>query len=267
MRSGLPSNGVADDFDDEENARAGLALRRDATRCRAAAGARPLTTSTPSSSPSSGAPSGRSAAAAPSPVPASSATRRPITWAPPAAACGRPTTWASAGATSPTAIFKTGSVGAIAVAESDPNVVYVGMGEHALARRHDALTATACTDPPTPGKTWKNDRASSETQHISRDHRASEEPGPGATWRRREPSTAPDSSAASSSPPTAARRGRTCCSSTTRPARRSCRWTPPTRASCTPRCGSTAGCPGRSSAAAPAAASTNPPTAARPGSG
>lgn len=28
--------------------------------------------------------------------------------------------------------FKTGSVGAIAVAESDPNVVYVGMGEHAV---------------------------------------------------------------------------------------------------------------------------------------
>ncbi|MFM9911872.1 MAG: WD40/YVTN/BNR-like repeat-containing protein, partial [Chitinophagaceae bacterium] len=27
--------------------------------------------------------------------------------------------------------FKTGSVGAVAVAESDPNVVYVGMGEHA----------------------------------------------------------------------------------------------------------------------------------------
>lgn len=28
--------------------------------------------------------------------------------------------------------FKTGTVGAIAVAESDPNVVYVGMGEHAI---------------------------------------------------------------------------------------------------------------------------------------
>jgi hypothetical protein len=27
--------------------------------------------------------------------------------------------------------FKTGSVGAVAVAQSDPNVVYVGMGEHA----------------------------------------------------------------------------------------------------------------------------------------
>ncbi len=27
--------------------------------------------------------------------------------------------------------FRTGSVGAVAVAESDPNVVYVGMGEHA----------------------------------------------------------------------------------------------------------------------------------------
>src|SRR4030095_2811081 len=28
--------------------------------------------------------------------------------------------------------FKTGSVGAVAVAESDSNVVYVGMGEHAV---------------------------------------------------------------------------------------------------------------------------------------
>ena len=28
--------------------------------------------------------------------------------------------------------FETGSVGAIAVGESDPNVVYVGMGEHAV---------------------------------------------------------------------------------------------------------------------------------------
>ncbi|MFZ1458206.1 MAG: glycosyl hydrolase, partial [Saprospiraceae bacterium] len=28
--------------------------------------------------------------------------------------------------------FKTGSVGAVAVAESDPNIIYVGMGEHAV---------------------------------------------------------------------------------------------------------------------------------------
>lgn len=28
--------------------------------------------------------------------------------------------------------FKTGSVGAVTVAESDPNVLYVGMGEHAV---------------------------------------------------------------------------------------------------------------------------------------
>ena len=28
--------------------------------------------------------------------------------------------------------FKTGSVGAVAICESDPNVVYVGMGEHAV---------------------------------------------------------------------------------------------------------------------------------------
>src|SRR2546423_11316176 len=30
--------------------------------------------------------------------------------------------------------FKTGSVGAVAVTENDPNGVYVGMGEHAVAR-------------------------------------------------------------------------------------------------------------------------------------
>lgn len=51
--------------------------------------------------------------------------------------------------------FKTGSVGAIAVAESDPNVVYVGMGEHAVrgvATSHgDGVYRS--TDG---GKTWKH---------------------------------------------------------------------------------------------------------------
>ncbi|MBK7634237.1 MAG: hypothetical protein IPJ13_07985 [Saprospiraceae bacterium] len=28
--------------------------------------------------------------------------------------------------------FKTPSIGAVAIAESDPNIVYVGMGEHAV---------------------------------------------------------------------------------------------------------------------------------------
>ena len=51
--------------------------------------------------------------------------------------------------------FKTGSVGAIAVAESDPNVVYVGMGEHAVrgvATSHgDGVYRS--TDA---GKTWRH---------------------------------------------------------------------------------------------------------------
>ncbi|HEY5692245.1 MAG TPA: glycosyl hydrolase [Cyclobacteriaceae bacterium] len=62
--------------------------------------------------------------------------------------------------------FGTGSVGAVAVSESDPNIVYVGMGEHAprgvmssygdgVYKSHDA------------GKTWKK-MGLEKTQQISR---------------------------------------------------------------------------------------------------
>ncbi len=62
--------------------------------------------------------------------------------------------------------FKTGSVGAIAVAESDPNVIYVGMGEHAVrgVMTHYGDGVYKSTDA---GKTWKKIGLDA-TQHISR---------------------------------------------------------------------------------------------------
>lgn len=62
--------------------------------------------------------------------------------------------------------FKTGTVGAIAVAESDPNVVYVGMGEHAVrgVMTHSGDGVYKSTDA---GKTWKH-IGLEQTRHISR---------------------------------------------------------------------------------------------------
>ncbi len=52
--------------------------------------------------------------------------------------------------------LKTSSVGAIAVAASDPNVIYVGMGEHPDPGRDDLPRRWRFTNPPTrarPGST------------------------------------------------------------------------------------------------------------------
>ncbi|MAN58279.1 MAG: glycosyl hydrolase, partial [Flavobacteriaceae bacterium] len=62
--------------------------------------------------------------------------------------------------------FKTGSVGAVAVSESNPNIVYVGMGEHAvrgvMTSHGDGVYKS--TDA---GKTWVH-LGLAETQHIAR---------------------------------------------------------------------------------------------------
>lgn len=62
--------------------------------------------------------------------------------------------------------FKTGSVGAVAVSESHPNVVYCGMGEHAVrgVMTHHGDGVYKSIDA---GKTWKKIGLHA-TQHISR---------------------------------------------------------------------------------------------------
>jgi photosystem II stability/assembly factor-like uncharacterized protein len=62
-------------------------------------------------------------------------------------------------------IFKTGSVGAIAVAESDPNVIYVGMGEACI--RGNVSPGDGVYKSEDAGKTWRH-VGLTDTQTIGR---------------------------------------------------------------------------------------------------
>ncbi|MGB8510771.1 MAG: hypothetical protein WCD76_20535, partial [Pyrinomonadaceae bacterium] len=63
------------------------------------------------------------------------------------------------------ATFKTGSVGAVAVADSDPNVVYVGMGEETL--RGNVSHGDGVYKSTDAGRTWKKSGLE-DTRHIAR---------------------------------------------------------------------------------------------------
>jgi photosystem II stability/assembly factor-like uncharacterized protein len=62
--------------------------------------------------------------------------------------------------------FKTGSVGAVAVSEADPNVVYVGMGEETL--RGNLSHGDGMYKSTDAGKTWKKLPGLDDARHISR---------------------------------------------------------------------------------------------------
>ena len=146
---------------------------------------------------------------------ASRAGRRRPTPARPAAGCGRRPTAARRGRPSPTARSHSSSVGAVAVSESNPDIVFIGMGEscirgniHAGRRRLQVHRRRQDVDACRLRRLATRSRRSASTRRT-----------PTSSSSRTSANTARRAtSAASTRAPTAARRGRRRCSATTRPA-------------------------------------------------
>ena len=119
--------------------------------------------------------------------------------------------------------FKTGSVGAIAVAESDPNVVYVGMGEHAVrgVMTHHGDGVYKSTDA------GKDMEARSDWTQLSTSRGSSSirKTPTSFSSQRRARCTASQNNAVCLSRSMAERPGRTFCLSTIRLALPNFRWT------------------------------------------
>ena len=190
------------------------------------------------------------------------ARRRPSTWARPAAASGRRPMAALSWQNISDGFFKRASVGALAVAQSDPNVIYVGMGESTI--RGNVSHGDGVYKSVDGGETWTHCGLAA-TRNIGKVRDPPDEPRPrlrrGARPRARaEPERgvyrSNDGGAdLGTGPASATRSGR----------RSTCRSTRTTRASSTPRSGRRGAARTTWSAAAPGAASSNRPMAATPG--
>ena len=159
----------------------------------------------------------------------------------------------------------TGSIGAIAVAPSDPNIIYVGSGEG--LQRPDLSVGDGIYKSTDAGKTWRH-LGLRDGQQISAHPRRSARSQPRLRRRRSAIPTAPTPSAASSAPPTAAQTWKKVLYKDENTGAIDLAFDPAQPAApSTPSCGRRGRARGRTARGpAPAAASSNPPTAATPGS-
>ncbi len=180
-----------------------------------------------------------------------------------AAGCGRPPTAARPGRRSPTVRSRSSSVGAVAVSETNPDLVFIGTGESCI--RGNIQPGDGVYRSTDAGRTWT-------ARRIPRGHEHLEDPHPSRPIRT---SSSWPPSASTASPndergvfKSTRRRQHVAQGALSRRQDRRgrhLRSIAATRTSCTPRCGRPSASSTRCRAAGPAAACSSPPTAARPG--
>ncbi len=139
-------------------------------------------------------------------------TNRPSTSGRPGVGSGRRPMAASTWKNVSDGYFKWASVGALAVAPSDPNVIYAGMGETTI--RGNVSRGDGVYKSTDAGQTWQHMGLAADAEHR-RDLHSSDQPGSSSTWRRSGTSGGRTPSVASIARWMAARTGNWCCTRAT----------------------------------------------------